>query len=168
MHILMAMGAFMASPRDIFFRLFPPPAAVVPFSADRNGSTAELMLHVSRDAPYSFELKLGFDGEVARARLQPLVGDGRYSPSGVRLNNGIPIPVALKITRANGTAKVDILDREFSDLEFAGFTGSSFIKTITVVSLRTGDYKVRVFSLRDVPEFHGVPINFDVHVALRK
>jgi hypothetical protein len=145
--------------------LFPAQQLVVPFDAGRRGSSVITDYHASRDATFWFYLNLKFAEEdpTARERVSKLAGSGE-TWNGKRIDNGVPIPVRLKITRSMSQSSEIIYDQVVPDEELEGFSRNYFSKIIAAVYLKRGDYSIIIEALQDVTQISGVPIDFDIHI----
>lgn len=140
----------------------------LPFALAQKGAALTIDFEAVENARYTFILTFQWSKDVAEnARLIKFMGDGRYDPNThKRLNNGLPIPLKLQISRLDPSGEISIYDKEIIEEELEGYRadGSSFSKIIDIVKLPPGNYRVRVEALRDIPELAATPIQFGIYV----
>ncbi|TXN25660.1 DUF5625 family protein [Methylobacterium sp. WL19] len=146
----------------------------VPFQAGIKSSQAEFIFNVWKKASHSFYLNLYFnlgsrddpDRNKDRDRVRKLAGHGGYNiTTKRRIDNGLAIPVRLKIVRLDDKNNGLILDEAYDDPIGDGFTDKYYAKLILRYILEPGIYKARIEALKDLPSLQTVPVKFDVHVA---
>lgn len=102
-----------------------------------------------------------------RARIAKFMGDWGYDPkTNKRLNNGLPIPLKLKIFYLDPSGEKLIYDKEIMEEELEGYRADAtgFTKTIDRVKLTPGVYRVYVEALRDIPDLNTAPIEFGIYI----
>ncbi len=100
-------------------------------------------------------------------RVVKLAGDGGYDPkTNKRLNNGLPIPLKLKITRLDPAGEISTYDKEITEEELEAYRadGKGLSKIIDRIKLSRGHYRVHVEALRDIPELATTPIEFGFYI----
>jgi len=144
----------------------------IPFRAGVEGTVLDTEITIPYRDYYQFYLILHCkpDDPADHSRLQILAGTGETNASGRRVNNGIPIPISLRITtigRNNSIPKV-VLDETISDLPLDSFNELLFSKLILGINLDANVYAVRLEALRDIDELSNTSISFSIHLPVRK
>ncbi len=143
----------------------PKPPLIVPFEAQKAGSTFMTELRVVEHRYYEFtillKLKEGATMEDARS-LSELAGWFGRDGSGKLRKPGISIPVKLKVRVIDAAGERTIYDKEIYEEEVQGGGGAGIEKLIDSIELRPGRYRINIESLKDIPELTGYPINFGI------
>lgn len=135
----------------------PKPPISLPFSVEKAGNKVETGLQLAEERYYTFSLKLNYrEGDQEdRKRVGALAGN-----PGV--DDGIPIPLRLKIALIDAGGERTIVEKQTSSLELWAWGGHYFVKLIYGEKLAPGRYRVSLENLRDIPELDGVPVTFDI------
>lgn len=139
----------------------------LPFEAAKKGSVLTFDFEAAENNLYTFILILQWseNDKAENARIAKFMGDGKYDPkTHKRLNNGLPIPLRLKISRLDPAGDISIFDKEITEEELSGYSTKEFTKIIDRIELSRGDYRVRVEALRDIPELAVSPIKCGVFI----
>jgi hypothetical protein len=145
----------------------PRQPLVLPFAAAHKGTVLTTDFQATEDNMYWFSLQLIFkqNNVEDRERIRKLAGSGGYDPKArKRLDNGLPIPLRLTITRLDPSGVSPIHDKEIIEEELEGYSATYYSKIIDTVRLSPGNYRVRVEALRDIPELAETPINFTIYI----
>lgn len=101
-------------------------------------------------------------------QMTRILGDGGYDPvTGVRLNNGIPIPLTVVISSVGEPDGLRFKQDVFSE-ELESWGPDDVYKKITGLRLKRGHYEAVVVSREDVPIIHEMSVRLDVHAPSRK
>jgi hypothetical protein len=129
--------------------------------AERRQPGRHLCLRPRQHREYIFSLVFRFDEKnpVDRSRVKKLVGDDGQNKDG---DPGISTPLRLKITLIGSGSEEPVFDQEIQSLRLRSWGGNFFSKHIAYVRLKPGHYRIRVQSLKDVPELGGTKTDFAV------
>jgi hypothetical protein len=137
------------------------PPITLPFEVQKAGAEVESDVQVVEHREYIFSLVFRFDEKnpVDRSRVKKLVGDDGQNKDG---DPGISTPLRLKITLIGSGSEEPVFDQEIQSLRLRSWGGNFFSKHIAYVRLKPGHYRIRVQSLKDVPELGGTKTDFAV------
>jgi hypothetical protein len=135
------------------------------FSANKKGEILVTNFRVPERNLFNFDFDLYFNenDREDRIRIQKMAGSGISSPDRKRLDNGLPIPVKLKIITADSSGEHTVFEKEIYEEEFGGTASNYFLKVILEKWLDKGNYKIKIESLHDIPELENVVVDFDIH-----
>lgn len=135
-----------------------------PFLVQKAGNKVELEFRAVEHRAYFFNLRFMYkeSDQEDRERVRKLMGGYMTNASGKVTEPGVPIVLKLRIAIVTELGESPILDKEISELRLTSWGGDSFGKEIAVVILKPGRYRIRVESLRDVPELVGTPVIFSI------
>jgi hypothetical protein len=150
--------------------LYPPVTLDIPFAAGLPGVTIDTNIRIYSTNFYQFYLILHFKEHDPqdRNRVQSLAGTGQTDASGRPINNGLPIPVRLILSRVEGDNIESLIDETFFEQRLESHGANSFSKIITGRTLDPGEYRIRLESLQNIPELSDVSVSFNVHAPPRK
>jgi hypothetical protein len=139
----------------------PRPPLFFPFELQKAGNKIETDFRVAEFREHSFTLDFGFkkNDEVDRERVRKFVGDPGQDKYGKQVEPGIPIPLRIRLNLVEAAGERTIFEKEISELRLWAWNGS-FTKLIETTNLKPGHYRIRVESLKDIPELVGTPITF--------
>lgn len=139
-----------------------------PFTAGNIGSQETIEFHVPTQRSVGVYLIFRNNKELyLDGKINDLLGDGGVESITLkRLNNGVPIPLSIKMRRSD-TGEI-IQNKTVHQLEYDGGSGNGVYKVITSAYLPRGNYSVTVVSLENVPAIQGMPIDLDVHAPAMK
>lgn len=161
---VMALFPFLA--KSAMAERLPKQPIFLPFAVAQKGSILTFDFEAVENNLYTFILIFQWSNDVAeRAHLVRFRGDGGYDPkTHKRLNNGLPIPLRLKISRLDPPGELSIYDKEITEEELSGYSTKEFTKIIDRIKLSPGNYRVHVEALRDIPELAATPIQFGIYI----
>lgn len=138
-------------------RHLPTPPIIMPFEVQKAGTKIESYFRIEKSDTYSFTLRVGFKkGDFER--VARLAGHFKYS-------DGIPIPLRIRVAQIDTTGEKTILDKEVSELQYAGISVDRFHGIIINFKMSPGDYRVYIESLKDISALQGTQIEFAIERA---
>lgn len=144
----------------------PKPPLIVPFEAQKAGSTFTTELQVVEHRNYEFALllkpKKGANIEEVKRLIELAEGEPGYK-NGKPLSYGISIPLKLKISVIESSGEKLIYDKEITKEQMISAGGMGIEKVIDSIELRPGRYRISVQSLKDIPELVSTPITFGIY-----
>lgn len=167
--LMAAMALFPFFSGRAMAQRLPRQPILLPFSAAQKGAVLTIDFEVIENNFYTFILTMGFkkNDMTDTQRVVKLAGDGGYDPkTHKRLNNGLPIPLKLKISRLKPSGEISIYDKEIIEEELEAYRADAkgLSKKIDRIKLAPGNYRVRVEALRDIPELAATPIQFGIYI----
>jgi hypothetical protein len=138
----------------------PRQPLVLPFAAAHKGTVLTTDFQATEDRIHLFLLLF-----KEKSVLPQYMGSGGYDPKArKRLDNGLPIPLRLTVSRLDPSEASPLFDKEFFELELQGMSATDYSKMITAIKLSPGNYRVRLEALRDIPELAEASIKFVIGV----
>jgi hypothetical protein len=156
---MVGMVAFLSACVDE--SLLPTPPLTWPFDMQKSGDKIDAKFRVVDHREYSLGLEFGFkdDNQEDRERVRKLVGDDGQFING---DSGVPTPLRVNILEIRESGDRLFFEQELQTSRLRSWTGNKFVKHISYVRLKPGDYRVRVESLENVAELAEIPMAFSI------
>ncbi|MDD5300171.1 MAG: DUF5625 family protein [Gallionella sp.] len=162
---VMALFPFLA--KSAMAERLPKQPIFLPFAVAQKGSVLTFDFEAVENNLYTFLLLLKWseNDKTENARIAKFMGDGVYDPkTNKQTNTGMPIPLRLKISRLDPAGEISIYDEEIINEELQSMGPKELEKVAHRIKLPTGNYRVHVEALRDIPELAATPIQFGIYI----
>jgi hypothetical protein len=165
----------------LFLFLFPGANAEVPpspvpahfaFAVDKANNKLEKDISIEAEREYYFALQFSYSGERDLYRILNLVGTGAMYSDGRYAKPGVIVPLRVVITPLKeGSTGAPVVDKTvdvqgsyrhgFTAVKFSG----NYNRMIVPVVLKPGTYRVQLQTIKELPEFSGIPsyLNIGFH-----
>lgn len=144
----------------------PKPPLIVPFEAQKAGSTFTTELQVVEHRYYEFAVllqpKKGATIEDVKQLIALAEGEPGYR-NGEPISYGIAIFLTLVVSAIDQAGERIVYSKSISREQMTSAGGMGVEKLIDVIELKPGNYRIRIQSLKDIPELIGYPINFGIY-----
>jgi hypothetical protein len=151
----------------------PTPPIHLPFDIQHAGKKTEAEIRIKASAIYIFSLSFIYDTEIwgDRDRVKALVGDEKG------IKQGVPTPFKLTFTRTKCPesglffdkclGEALILEKTFENLRLRSWGANNFDKYIIDIPLEKGGYRVKIESLKNIPELAGTRMGLSIYSPKR-